>query len=108
MVQNKEPSHFCRIFKSGVIVRTGQYGQDRNGDTKTELYRVRSTSRHNVRAVQVPIFNEALTSCGGAPDAMHHSKPRPALFGPPVSCRSGSPQAMQSDNIRMFNNLPKL
>ncbi|CAD7699891.1 unnamed protein product [Ostreobium quekettii] len=60
--QHKEPGHFCRIFKSSVIVHSGKFSEDEKEITGPELYRVRSTTRHNLHAVQVRVSAQCLDS----------------------------------------------
>jgi len=61
VVQNKEPAHFCLIFKDRLIVHLGGIGsgfknsseQTYQDDDGTRLFHVRGTDETNVRAVQV-------------------------------------------------------
>eukprot|EP00039_Didymoeca_costata_P010163 m.136190 g.136190 ORF g.136190 m.136190 type:complete len:840 (+) comp14725_c0_seq1:125-2644(+) len=61
VVQNKEPPHFCLIFKNKLVVHIGGVGSsfknvneaDYIDDDGTRLFHVRGTNPDNVRAVQV-------------------------------------------------------
>lgn len=61
VVQNKEPPHFCLIFKNRMVVHMGGKAsgfknseqQDEIDDDGTRLFHIRGTNANNVRAVQV-------------------------------------------------------
>ena len=70
VVQGKEPSHFCALFKGKMVIHDGGKASGfKNSDQKDEsdddgvsLFHVRGTSERDTRAVQMPEVAASLNS----------------------------------------------
>jgi hypothetical protein len=70
VVQGKEPSHFCSLFKGKMVIHDGGKAsgfknskqEDESDDDGVSLFHVRGTNEHNTRAVQVAEVTASLNS----------------------------------------------